>query len=773
MIRASTPMAAAALLILSCGGPAPSVPANPTATTPRPATTPASPAGPAALPAQTDAAFLHLYVDTRMLTLGDPRRVTLSPDGRTALFLRSQAHDAKQSLYELDVATGAVRELLTPDALDKEPEHLTLEERARRERMRITAVGFTAYELSKDGKTVVVTLSGKLYVLDRTSGKTHAIDIGKAAAVDPRLSPDGKLLAFVQSDDVHVVPVDGSAKPRALTRGGTEDKPHGLAEFAASEELLRYRGYWWSPDSKAILYEESDCTALPHFTIADPGQPENQADRVAYPRTGTKNAVVRLGIVSVAAPGATTWIDWDRVKMEYVARVVWSDGAPPSIVVLDRRQKNESMLIVDPKTGKTREAMREHDDAWVTVQSFVAAPNVPRWLPDGSGFLWWSERDGDGRYALVSARDPSNVKWLTPKGVQAVSLLDVDDKKRVAIVEITRDGLHFEVASVSLAGGDLTTVAKLDDGAVHGAFGESHDAFVAWETSLTRPPRRVIRSLDGKVLREVPSIAESPPLPRVEMEDVGPDRVHVALVRPRGYVQGAKYPLIDSAYAGPAAVTVALDARAMQFEQWLADSTGAIVVSLDAKGTPGRGRDWERANLNKLGDVPLDGHVQTLQALAAAHPEIDASRIGVYGWSFGGYFAALAVLKRPDVFSVGFAIAPGNADWRDYDTAYTERYLGLPDENPAAYEAASLLNAAAAPKVPGAKDPTLVIAHGTADDNVYFFNSLKLADAMVKAGRPFTLLPFVGQTHQFASKDALEAVWRKAAETLRVGFGGR
>ena len=197
---------------------------------------------------------------------------------------------------------------------------------------------------------------------------------------------------------------------------------------------------------------------------------------------------------------------------------------------------------------------------------------------------------------------------------------------------------------------------------------------------------------------------------------------------------------------------VALDARAMLLAQWMADATGAIVVRIDAKGTPGRGRAWERALAGKLGDVPLDGHVAVIQALAATHPRIDGSRGGVYGWSFGGTFSALAVLRRPDVFKAGVAIAPVT-DWRNYDTAYTERYLGLPDANAAAYDRASVLVAAAAPRAPGS-EPALLVAHGTADDNVYFFNSLELVDALARAGRSFRFLPFLGQTHQFASPEA-------------------
>jgi dipeptidyl-peptidase-4 len=755
--------------VLACEAPAPVAPANPAAS----ATTPVAPAvasaAPLAAPAPViDRDFLRLYTESRGFTRGAPRSATVTPDGSAVVFLRSEARDTKQSLYEMDVTTGAVRVVLAPESLDQGPEHLTAEERARRERMRITANGFTAFALSKDGKTLVVTLSGKLYAVDRASGKAHVIETqsgGKGAVIDPHLSPDGKLVAYVQDDDVHVAAIDGRGKPRALTHGGKEDRPHGLADFAASEELERYRGFWWSPDSQSILYEDSDASALEHFTIADPGHPDRPADRVPYPRAGTVNAVLRLGIVGVTS-GATTWIEWDREKMSYVPAVTWTEGAPPCLIVTDRLQKNEALLVVDPKTGKTHEAMREHDEAWLDAEG----DGQLDWLKDGSAFLWWSERDGDARVGLVSAKDagPSaSVKWLTPTGTQVTSILDLDSARRVATVETTRDGLHHEVTRVSLDGGEPTTLAKIDDGTVRASFDESHDVFLTYEASLSGVHRIMVRSVDGKIAREVPSVAAPAPVTHVEMEDVGPDHMHVALVRPHGYVQGVRYPLIDSAYGGPHAQTVALDDRGMLFEQWMADATGAIVFSVDAKGTPGRGRAWERELAGKLGDVPLDGHVQAVKALASAHPEIDGSRVGVYGWSFGGYFSSLAALRRPDVFTAAVAIAPVT-DWRNYDTAYTERYLAA--DQKAAYDASSVVVTAMAPPAPGPQ-PTLLIAHGTADDNVYFFNSLQLVDALAKAGRSFRFLPFIGQTHQFASAEAQAAVWSAAAEALQKGLG--
>jgi dipeptidyl-peptidase-4 len=554
-----------------------------------------------------DRDFLRLYTESRMFQHGAPHGATLTPDARTVVFLRSEARDTKQSLFEMDVATGAVRLVLAPEALDQGPERLTLEERARRERMRITSNGFTAFAMNKDGKTLIVSLSGKLYAVDRISGTARLLDTGKGAVIDPHISPDGKLVAYVQDDDVHVVSLDGRGRPRALTRGGKDDHPHGLADFAASEEFDRFRGFWWSPDSSAILYEDSDASGLEHFSIADPAHPENPADRVAYPRAGTRNAILRFGIVGVASPGATTWIEWDRTAMPYVPTVLWNEGAPPCLVVLDRLQKNEALLVADPKTGKTREAMREHDDAWLNTEG----GGLVRWLRDGSGFLWWSERDGDGRIGLVSTRDASEVRWLTPKGQQATTILDVDTDRRLLTFERTGDGLHFEVARVSLDGGETTSVARLDDGVVSGAFDEPHDTFLAHESSLSGIHRLVVRSVDGKTSREVPSAAAPAPMPHVEIEEAGPLHMHVALVRPRSYVQGARYPVIDAAYAGPHVAVVGLDARSLLLEQWMADATGAIVVAIDAKGTPGRGRAWERAIAGKLGDVPLEGHVDT------------------------------------------------------------------------------------------------------------------------------------------------------------------
>jgi dipeptidyl-peptidase-4 len=284
-------------------------------------------------------------------------------------------------------------------------------------------------------------------------------------------------------------------------------------------------------------------------------------------------------------------------------------------------------------------------------------------------------------------------------------------------------------------------------------------------------PRTFARTIDGKIRWELPSVAETPSaLPNLQIVTVGGDQVRVAVVRPRTFDPKRKYPIVDAAYGGPGLTTVTNSAALYLRAQWIADAVDAVVVSLDARGTPYRGRDWERVISGKLGQVPLDGHVATLRGLAAGLPELDLNRIGIYGWSFGGYLSALAVLTRPEIFKVAVAGAPPT-DWREYDTCYTERYMGLPSVDAAAYDAASLLVATRnAP--PGGPGRPLLLVHGTSDDNVYFTNTLKLADALERAGRSFELMPLLGVTHQLADPKVSELVWTRVASFLRDHLDG-
>ena len=715
-----------------------------------------------------DREWIRTYAATRGFRMGAPQRATPTPDGKAVLFLRSGGRDPKQALYETDLATGTTREVLTADALAKGPETLSFAERARRERMRVTARGFASFELSEDGALVLLPLSGRLFLLERASGKTRELATGAGAAIDPHFSSDAKRVFYVRGNDVYAVGASGAPEV-SVTRGGTETRTHGAAEFIAQEELGRSRGFWMSPDGASVVYEEADTSKVEVLSIPDPAHPEKEPDKSAYPRPGKANAEVRFGIVSARGGGGnvTRWIDWDHARFPYVAVVKWSKAGPLTMFVLDRLQHDGALLAVDVATGKTTTLVSEHDDAWVNIDA-----SVPRFLPDGKSFVWSSERSGAWQLEMRGATG-ALVRELTKPALGYDYVIDVDPEKQIAVVAASDEPTESRVYSVPLAGGDAKLVAGGAGESAVATFGTGHDVFVIAKSTASKMPQWLARSLDGGVSRELPSSVEAPgALPRFELTRVGQGEMsdmRVAIVRPRSFAPGKRYPVVDAAYGGPHALVVAAGASTYLHAQWMADATDAIVVFIDAQGTPRRGRTWERAIYGKLGSVPIDGHVAALRALGAKYPEMDVSRVGVYGWSFGGYFAALAVHTRPDVYKAGVAGAPV-IDWRDYDTAYTERYLALPDTNAAAYDAASVLTYARKPLAPNEAARPLLIVHGTADDNVYFMHSLKLVDALERARRPFELMPLAGTTHMLVEPSLSETVWTRAAEFLRASL---
>jgi dipeptidyl-peptidase-4 len=327
-----------------------------------------------------------------------------------------------------------------------------------------------------------------------------------------------------------------------------------------------------------------------------------------------------------------------------------------------------------------------------------------------------------------------------------------------AVFVLTGDALTSRLERIDLATGARTTIL---DGPFDRTVQLSRDGQVVLETTTgaSSLPETRARFADGRVVA-VPSVALAPPF-RVNLqlcETEGTPHFHAAIIRPRGFSPGQRYPVVLHVYGGPHSQMVKADERHYLLDQWIADQ-GVIVVALDNRGTPRRGRVWERAIKGRFADVPLEDQIAGLRALGRQFPELDLDRVGVFGWSFGGYLAALAVLRRPDVFKAAAAGAPV-VDWLDYDTHYTERYLDLPDRNPEAYRAANLLTYAAELTRP------LLLIHGTADDNVYFFHSLKLAEALLRAGRSFDFLPLPRVTHQIADPALREQVWHRIAGFL-------
>jgi dipeptidyl-peptidase-4 len=715
---------------------------------------------------EASAAFLREFGETRGYLLGRPVRPVLTPAADAVVFLRSGARNSDQELHELDLASGRTRLLVRPDdLLAGVSEEISPEEQARRERQRIADRGFTAFSLSPDGAQVLLSFAGRLFLVARHNGATRALTRADAAApLDPRFSPDGSRIAFVRAGNLHVLDLEGTglAEPRSITAGANDDRFFGLAEFVAQEEMSRFEGFWWSPDSSHLAYTEVDQRGVERFAIADPARPERAPQSFAYPRAGRANARVRLMLAPVAsgtAPALATplVVDWDHERYPYLARVLWDvPKAPLAVLVQSRDQRELALLVVDEATGTTRPLIVENDIDWINLER-----DLPRRLTDGS-ILWATEKDGARALLCVKADGVVDRQLLDAAAgflsVVHVSRPSFENAPGPAVFVLTGDALTSRLERIDLATGVRSIVL---DEPFDRSVQLSRDGQVVLETrtSATSLPETRVRLGDGRIVI-VPSVAATPPF-RVNLQLCQTDEIpsfHAAVIRPRDFQPGRRYPVVLHVYGGPHSQMVKADERHYLLDQWIADQ-GVVVVAIDNRGTPRRGRDWERAVKGRFADLPLADQIAGLQALGRKFVELDLDRVGVFGWSFGGYMAALAVLRRPDFFKAAAAGAPV-VDWLDYDTHYTERYLDLPDRNPDAYRAANLLTHAA-----GLSRPLLLI-HGTADDNVYFFHSLKLAGALLRAGRSFDFLPLPRVTHQIADPALREQVWQRVSSFL-------
>ncbi len=698
----------------------------------------------------SSSAFFRDLAETRDYSLGQPVSPKLTPDGKTVLFLRGGARDPVLRLYAFDIASGKERELITPaQVLGSAEEKISAEEKARRERARVSVRGFTTFQLSKDGTQLIVTLSGKLYLLALADLKPTALP--GQNWIDPRLSPDGKFLAAVSGNELYVIDL-ATNESKAITSGASATVHHGVAEFAAQEEMDRHEGYWWSPDSRHIVYQENDEAGVEVRYIADPLQPDAKPQAQFYPRAGTANTKVRLGVIAREG-GPTQWLEWDREAYPYLARVVWNERAAPlTLLVQNRAQQKQLLLSADPATGQTSTLLTETDDAWLNLDK----EPMPIWFKDGKHFLWTTERNGAWQVELRKATGAA-VRSLTPRGFNYRRVLALDEARGLVMVQGAEDSRQTQVWQFSLNGqGKRLTNGTGNHSA---AFSVDRQSYVhSYQLMDGTTGAEIVRN--GTVIAKLPSVAEKPPaLPQVELTRImGVRNYDAAIVRPRDFTPGRKYPVILSVYAGPTTKYVSANLRSYFIDQWMADQ-GYIIARLDGRGTPGQGRAWERAVRGNFIDIALEDQIDGLKALGAKYPEFDMARVGVSGWSFGGYFSAMATIRRPDVFRAGVAGAPV-VTWENYDTHYTERYLGLPAAAPEAYRVSNVTTYAKDLKQP------LLIIHGLTDDNVYAQHSLQLIDALFMAGKPYEFMPMLG-THMVSDP----AVRQSQYERIMAFFG--
>ncbi|MEU9647943.1 prolyl oligopeptidase family serine peptidase [Streptomyces sp. NPDC048110] len=682
--------------------------------------------------------FPKRHARTQRFTLGAPRSFTVAPDGSRVAFLRSgTGTDRANALWILDVEKGGERVAADPRALlGGAQERLSPEERARRERSREGGAGIVGYATDAAVELASFALSGRLFAAELPVGTARELSV-PGPVIDPRPSPDGRHIAYVAGGALRVVGAEGDGD-RALAEADGEGVTYGLAEFVAAEEMSRSRGFWWSPESDRLLVARVDDTPVQRWWISDPAHPERDPHHVPYPAAGTPNADVRLFVVDL--DGGRTEVLWDRARYPYLARVHWSAAGAPLLLVQARDQRSQLYLAVDTESGTTRMVHADEDPTWLEL-----FPGAPCWSP--SGQLVRIADEGGARVLAVGERP------LTGAQLHLRAVLDVGADDVLVSASAGEEAAEGEIGEVHVYRVNELGVERLSqEPGVHSAV-RAGGVTVLVSATLDRPGARVQVLRDGKPAATVASYAEDPGLsPRVTLTQGGARRVPCAVLMPTDYHGDAPLPVLLDPYGGPHGQRVVAAHNAHLTSQWFADQGFAVVVA-DGRGTPGRSPAWEKAVKDDLAAVVLQDQVDTLHALAADFP-LDLNRVAIRGWSFGGYLAALAALRRPDVFHAAVVGAPVT-DLRLYDTHYQERYLGDPGEQPDVYRRNSVIDDAGLVDAVEPHRPMMVI-HGLADDNVVVAHSLRLSSALLAAGRPHEVLPLSGVTHMTPQESVAE-----------------
>ncbi|MFF8947397.1 prolyl oligopeptidase family serine peptidase [Streptomyces sp. NPDC014940] len=693
--------------------------------------------------------FPRRHARTQRFTLGAPRAFAVAPDGSRVAFLRSgSGTDRANSLWVLDPADGSERLAADPRALLRgASEELPPEERARRERSREGGAGIVGHATDAAVELAAFALSGRLFTAELRAGTARELRV-PGPVIDPRPSPDGRHIAYVARGALRVTGAEGE-DDRALAEPEAGQVTYGLAEFIAAEEMSRSRGFWWAPGSDRLLVARVDDTPVRRWWIADPARPEREPNSVAYPAAGTPNADVRLFVFGL--DGGRTEVAWDRARYPYLARVHWSEAGAPLILVQARDQRSQLFLAVDPDTGATRMVHADEDPTWLELFA-----GVPCWSP--SGQLVRIADEGGARVLTVGDRP------LTGPQLHIRAVLDVTADDVLVTASAGEEAESPETGEIHVYRvNELGWERVSQEPGVHSAV-RAGGVTVLMSATLDSPGTRVQVLRDGKRTATVTSYAEDPGLsPRVTLTQGGARRIPCAVLMPTDYPGDTPLPVLMDPYGGPHGQRVVAAHNAHLTSQWFADQGFAVIVA-DGRGTPGRSPAWEKEIRDDIAAVVLQDQVDALHALARDFP-LDLGRVAVRGWSFGGYLAALAVLRRPDVFHAAVVGAPVT-DLRLYDTHYQERYLGLPDEQPEVYRRNSLIDDAGLVDAAEPHRPMMVV-HGLADDNVVVAHSLRLSSALLAAGRPHEVLPLSGVTHMTPQENVAENLLRLQLDFLR------
>jgi dipeptidyl-peptidase 4 len=683
-------------------------------------------------------------------TLGAPRTFRVSANGRRVFFLRSASgFERRLDLWQIDLSSTNPEEslLISTGELNNAARKNILDpagELHRRERVREAASGITSYSIDKAGERVAFSVGGDIYVYNLLDSSIIVASLGSAS--DVKLSPDGRRVSFVSNRALLVAEIgDGQLlAPIQISPAATENISWGVADFIAAEEIRRQDGYWWAPDSQSIIFVRVDESRVPEWHISNPVNPAAPSRRMRYPQAGACNA--ELSVFWWHGTRELKEINWNRDRFPYIVAVRWKQSEP-TLIVQDREQRSVTVLRLDGQSYETNCVYEKSDPLWVDLIEGVPFWNNQSALIDAPDAEPRRLRVGD----LSISPEYLEVRKVAGQlacGGYVYLASSRNDARETHVWLSSPDGENYSRLSTSEGvfnaeiGGDTVVVygTRVKD--------RPHIAEIIYP-SPNGSMRLSIRDLSAKISNQ-----PRPHFRRSRVRDL-----NYAILYPKGYRSGKLLPVLMDPYGGPWVQRCIKSSLSFTVSQWFADQGFAVIVA-DGRGTPGRGRTWEKAIVGDLMTKALEDQIAALDDALAAGAPLDGNKVAIRGWSFGGSLAALAVLLRPDRFHVAVAGAPVT-DWRYYDTHYTERYLGNPTANEANFNKCSAVSLAALLKRP------LLLIHGLNDDNVVFAHTLRFSEALFEAGKEHYVLPLTRITHMAASESAAEHILNMQLSFIR------
>jgi dipeptidyl-peptidase 4 len=727
------------------------------------------------VPAHAEKLTLEAITGSASLSGPSLNNPKISPDGQRVTFLRGKADAVNQlDLWEYHIASGKTQLLVDSKTLMSGEEVLSDEEKARRERQRIAGLsGIVDYHWSSDGKTLLFPLGGELFLYELASSNAKKITSGKGFATDPKISPLAGYVSFIRERNLWVIDLKKNQEIQ-ITNDASDVIANGVAEFVADEEMNRHTGYWWAPDDSAIAFTRIDETPVPVQKRFEIYPDRTDIIEQRYPAAGDANVLITLHVQRIAARtssmhklanGQTVSLSNqplgpDRIKIDlgnnpdiYLTRVQWRDPQHLTFQRQNREQRLLDLVEVDVASNKQTLLLQEISKSWINLHDNL------RFLKDGS-FVWSSEQSGFMHLSL-HARDGKKLKTLTQGNWQVDEVLAVDESKRRIYFSGTKATAREKHAYWTDFNGSTPIQLTQNAGMHQVKFASDASVYVDGWSNTQTPPQAALHEADGKKITALldNEIDAGHPYQKYlaahgktefgELKAANGETLHYSLIKPFDFDPNKKYPVVVWVYGGPAAQTVtnSWPGRADAFFNQYLSQNGYLVFSIDNRGTPRRGVKFGSALFRQQGDVEVIDQLRGVEFLKSL-PYVQADKIGVYGWSNGGYMTLMLLAKASTTYACGVAGAPVT-DWGLYDTHYTERYMDLPKNNTAGYEASTVFA-----HLDGLRSKLLLI-HGMADDNVLFTNSTKLMSELQKRGTAFELMTYPGAKHGLRGKDAL------------------